>query len=95
MIMQRGFIEMLQMANNDGPKAFNDFTKIIIGKRRLSSATVSKRIDVLIGLNVMGEVVTKSKTGRRVIAYKTTEKGEGVIKMAKELQAALAVPKAK
>ncbi len=86
---------MLKMANDNEPKSFNDFTGILIGKRRLSSATVSKRLDELIEIRVMEEVITKSKTGRRIIAYKTTEKGKRVIGLAKELERLFTVvPKA-
>jgi DNA-binding HxlR family transcriptional regulator len=95
MIMIRGFLEILQMANGNEPKSFNDFTKISIKKRRLSSATVSKRLDELIAIKVIEEVVSKSKTGRRVIAYKTTAKGKRVIELAVELENAIATSKPK
>ncbi len=90
MITIKGVPEMLRLANSDGPKSFNDFTKITIRNRRLSSATVSKRLDDLIGIRLMEEVVTRSKVGRRIIAYKTTEKGKKVIELLKELEEALA-----
>ena len=83
------------MADSNEPKHFNDFTKILIKKRRLSSATVSKRLDELIAVKVMEEVISRSKTGRRIIAYKTTEKGRRVLVLAKELQEALTVAKSK
>jgi len=83
------------MADSNEPKSFNDFTKISIRKRKLSSATVSKRLDQLIEVNVVEEVVSRSKTGRRTIAYKTTEKGKRVIELARELQAAVTITKAK
>jgi len=83
------------MANGSEPKSFNNFTKIFIKGRRLSSATVSKRLDELIRVKVIGEVVQRSKTGRRVIAYRATEKGKRVIEVARELEEAIAVPKRK
>jgi DNA-binding HxlR family transcriptional regulator len=95
MVIIRGFLEILQMADSNEPKSFNDFTKISIRKRKLSSATVSKRLDQLIEVNVVEEVVSRSKTGRRTIAYKTTEKGKRVIELARELQAAVTITKAK
>jgi DNA-binding HxlR family transcriptional regulator len=95
MALIRGVLEMLQMATNREPRSFNDFTRISIKNKRLSSATVSKRLDELIAAKVMEETVTRSKTGRRIIAYKTTEKGRRVIEIAKELQEALTAPKAK
>jgi DNA-binding HxlR family transcriptional regulator len=95
MVMVRGFIEILQMAGSDGPKSFNDFTRISIKKKRLSPATISKRLDQLIALNTMEEVISRSKTGRRVIAYRATEKGRKVVELAKELEAALDVSNAK
>lgn len=95
MIMVRGVLEMLKMANEKVPRSFNDFTKISINKKRLSSATVSKRIDELIKIKVLEEVVTRSKTGRRIIGYKTTEKGGRIVELSKELEEALSEPKAK
>lgn len=96
MIMIKGALEMLQMANGHLAKSFNDFTKISIKNKRLSSATVSKRLDELIAVDTLGEVITRSKTGRRIICYKTTEKGKKVIVMANELDEALSSsPKSK
>jgi len=95
MTIIRGVLEILQAADGNEPKSFNDFTRISIKGKRLSSATVSKRIDELVGSQVLREVIVKSKTGRRVIAYKTTEKGKRVVELAKELQHALATAKTK
>jgi DNA-binding HxlR family transcriptional regulator len=95
MLMIRGMLEILQMANGNDPKSFNDFTKIQIGKGRLSSATISKRLDGLIAVKAIQEVVIRSKAGRRIIAYKTTEKGRRAIKLASELEEEFAIPKAK
>lgn len=93
MIMIRGFIEMLEMADTHGAKTFNDFTRISIGRRRLSSATISKRLKEMTDTGVLEEVITRSKLGRRVIAYRTTEKGKKVVSLAKELEQTLATPK--
>jgi DNA-binding HxlR family transcriptional regulator len=93
MAIIRGVLEMLELAGGKEPKSFNDFTRISIKGRKLSSATVSKRIDELVSSEVMEEVIMKSKTGRRVIAYRTTEKGKRVIEIAKELQQALTITK--
>jgi DNA-binding MarR family transcriptional regulator len=87
MTLVRGFLEILEMADSDEPKSFNDFTSILIKRRRLSSATVSKRLDDLLSVKVLEEVITRSKTGRRVIAYRTTEKGDKVIALATDLKA--------
>lgn len=89
MAIIRGVLEMLELADGREPKSFNDFTRISINYKRLSSATVSKRLDELVAVKVIEEIVVKSKSGRRVIAYKTTEKGRRVIKIAKELREAL------
>lgn len=89
MAIIRGVLEILQLASVDGPKAFNDFTRISIKGKKLSSATVSKRLDELTATKVLQEVIVRSKTGRKVIAYKTTDKGRRVIEIAKELQHAL------
>jgi len=83
------------MADSGGPKHFNDFTRISIKNKRLSSATVSKRLDELLEVKVIDEVISRSDTGRRIIAYRTTEKGKRVIKLAGELQGAISAPKAK
>ncbi len=93
MAMTRGILEMLQLALYK-PKSFTDFTKMRIGERHLSSVTVSKRLDELIITQNMTEVTARSKSGRRIIAYKTTDRGKQVIKLAKELDAAIACPKA-
>ncbi len=93
MTIIRGVLEILQMADSREPKSFNDFTRISIKNKRLSSATVSKRIDELVAVHVLQEVIVRSKTGRRVIAYRTTEKGKKVVELAKELQAALTISK--
>jgi len=85
MIVIRGIIAMLQIAS-DSPKSFSDFTMISIGDRRLSSATVSKRLDELIAVKAIDQVVHKSKAGRRIIAYKTTEKGKRILSLSKELE---------
>ena len=95
MIIKRGFLDILEMADHGKVMSFRDFTTISTGDGRLSSATVSKRLDELIAAKVMEETVTRSKTGRRTVAYRTTEKGKRVIRMAGELQAALAAPKAR
>jgi DNA-binding HxlR family transcriptional regulator len=85
----RGILEILQLAASDGPKSFNDFTRISIKGKKLSSATVSKRLDELVTVKVLQEVIIRSKTGRKVIAYKTTDKGRRVIEISKELKQAL------
>lgn len=85
MIISRGMLEILESAMYDGPKSFNDFTKIAIKEKRLSPATVSKRLDELTANGNIEEVIIRSKTGRRVIAYKTTEKGKKAVEHAKNL----------
>ena len=77
------------MADSNESKNFSDFTKISIRRRKLSSATVSKRLNELIAAKVIEEVISRSKVGRRIIAYKTTVKGKRVIIIAKELEEAL------
>jgi DNA-binding HxlR family transcriptional regulator len=86
---------MLQTAEGHEPKTFNDFTRISIKGKKLSSATVSKRIDELVASAVLKEVIVRSKSGRRVIAYRTTDKGKRVVVLAKELQDSLTVSKVK
>lgn len=95
MKMIKGVLEILQMAGGKEPKSFNDFTRISIMKKGLSSATVSKRLDVLVDFEVIEEVITRSRTGRRIIAYKTTEKGKEVVKLANEIEELLTAPKSK
>ena len=93
MVIKRGFLEILEMAKGKEPKSFNDFTRIEINKKGLSSATVAKRLDRLITMRVLEEVVERSKTGRRVIAYKLTDKGKRVAELAEELEEAFTDPK--
>jgi len=95
MVIKRGFVEILEMASGDTPKSFNDFTKIQVGRSKLSSATVAKRLDMLITVKAIEEVITRSKAGRRVIAYRTTEKGRRATKLAEELKELFAVSKTK
>lgn len=92
MAMVRGILEMLQMASGNELKSFNDFARISIKGKRLSSATVSKRLKELIYAKTLEEVITKSKNGRRVIAYRTTAKGKSAITLANELEAILILP---
>ena len=89
MIIKRGIPEILEMINNHESKSFNDFVKIIINTKKLSSVTVSKRLDELIGNKSIEEVITRSTTGRRIIAYKRTEKGKKLLEQIKQLDEAL------
>jgi len=77
------------MADSKEPKSFDDFATISISKK-LSSATVSKRLNELIAVKAIEEIVKRSKTGRRVIAYQATEKGRRIIQLVSGLQVALA-----
>ena len=95
MAIIRGVLEMLQLADGHQPKSFNDFTKISIKGKRLSSATVSKRLDELAAVDAIREIIDRSKTGRRIIAYRTTDKGKRIVELATELQDALLNPKSK
>lgn len=85
MIREKGMLEILQLSDGHAPKRFNDFTRILIRTKKLSSATVSKRLNELLLAGAIEEVIIKSGTGRRIIAYKATEKGRRAIKMAEEL----------
>ncbi len=91
MVIIKGYLEILQLANGNVPKSFNDFTTISINGKRLSSATVSKRLDQLISVGALKEVINRSHTGRRIIAYRTTESGKRVIALAAELKTMLTV----
>lgn len=95
MIIKKGFLDILEMADSNKLRSFNDFTKITTKNRKLSSATVSKRLDELIGASVIEEVVTRSRTGRRVIGYRTTEKGKRVVELAKDLTEAVAASRSR
>lgn len=91
MVIKRGFLEILQAADSGKPKSFNDFTKIKIGSSTLSSATVSQRLDKLVEVRAIEEMVVRSKTGRRILVYKVTDKGKRIIEMARELEEAFGV----
>jgi DNA-binding HxlR family transcriptional regulator len=93
MLLFKGMVEILQIAEADGSRSFNDFTRISIAGRRLSSATVSKRLNELVSSGSMIETVSKSRTGRRVIEYETTAKGRRVLKLAGSLEDSLSSPK--
>jgi DNA-binding HxlR family transcriptional regulator len=89
MFRLRGLLEILQAANGAEPKSFNDFTKILVNKKRLSSAKISKRLDKLVYIRAIEQVIVKSKTGRRIIAYRTTEKGKKVVRLSTEIEKVL------
>jgi len=88
MTLRRGVLEVISLANYS-PKSFKEFTGISIGKRKLSSATVSKILKELVTIRVLEEVVIRSKTGRRVIGYRTIERGKKILELAEELNRAL------
>jgi len=88
MTLRRGVLEVISLANST-PKSFRDFTDISINKRKLSSATVSKILKELVAIKVLEEVVIRSKTGRRIIGYRTTERGKQILELAEELNKAL------
>jgi DNA-binding HxlR family transcriptional regulator len=76
---------MLALADSK-PASFADFTKISIGNKKLSSATVSKRLKEMLVMKVVDEVVLQSKSGRRIIGYKTTERGKRILALIEELR---------
>ncbi|EQD39115.1 hypothetical protein, transcriptional regulator PadR-like family [mine drainage metagenome] len=86
MLLIKGIIEILQKADGEAAGSFNDFANILIDGRRLSSATVSKRLGELVVAGAVKEVITRSDKGRRIIAYRTTQKGKRAIKLAVELK---------
>jgi DNA-binding HxlR family transcriptional regulator len=85
MLGKKGAIEILQMIDNHSSKRFSDFILIVIKKKKLSSATVSKRISELLSAGTIEEIVVKSTTGRRIVAYRATLKGKKAIKIAEKL----------
>jgi len=85
MLGKKGAVEMLQLIDNHSSKSFSDFILIVVNKKRLSSATVSKRIDELLAAGTIQEIVVKSPGGKRIVAYKATVKGKRAIKMAEKL----------
>ncbi len=93
MTLARGSIEMISLAHSQQPKSFGDFTQIFIGRRKLSSATVSKRLRELVAIKALEEVVIKSKSGRRTVGYRTTERGEKILEIAKEFDRAIRAAK--
>jgi DNA-binding HxlR family transcriptional regulator len=85
MTLSRGVLEMIKLSDATHPKSFSDFTHITIKKKRLSSATVSKRLNELVAIKVLDEVPMRSETGRRIIGYRITERGKKILELAKEL----------
>jgi len=76
---------MMAMADS-GPSSFADFTAISIGRKKLSSATVSKRLKNMVAMKILEEVILKSKNGRRIIAYRTTQRGKKILALIEELR---------
>lgn len=93
MTLSRGVLEMIKLSNAADPKSFTDFTHITIKKRKLSSATVSKRLGELVGIKVLDEVPMRSVTGRRIVGYRITERGKKVLELSKELDTVINNPK--
>jgi DNA-binding HxlR family transcriptional regulator len=85
MVAPRGSLQMLALADVS-PMSFADFTKISIGEKKLSSATVSKRLKEMLILKVLSEEVLQSKNGRRIIGYRTTERGKRILALIEELR---------
>ncbi|HVC58125.1 MAG TPA: winged helix-turn-helix transcriptional regulator [Candidatus Acidoferrales bacterium] len=88
MTLSRGTLEIIQLASK-GPRSFKEFTEIEIGKRKLSSATVSKRLRELVMVKVLEEKVMRSEGGRKIVGYEVTERGTKILEMAKELDKAM------
>ncbi len=89
MLAIKGMAEILQAANSGSSGSFSDFAMISINNKRLSTATISKRLNELIFSGAITEMVAKSKTGRRIITYKTTEKGKKIMRLIDRLEGAL------
>lgn len=79
---------MMTLADS-GPASFADFTGISIGRKRLSSATVSKRLKNMLAMKILEEVILRSKSGRRIIAYRTTTRGKRILALIEELRASM------
>lgn len=94
MVAPRGAIQMMSMADSS-PASFSDFTGIAIGSKKLSSATVSKRLKDMLAMQVLEEVIQHSKSGRRVIAYKTTSRGKKILALIDELRESMRAAKMK
>ena len=46
---------------------------------------MAKRIDELLAAGTIQEIIVKSESGKRVVAYKATVKGKRAIKLAEKL----------
>ena len=79
---------MMAMADSR-PASFADFTGISIGRKRLSSATVSKRLKNMVAMKILEEVILLSKNGRRIIAYRTTQRGKKILALIEELRVSM------
>lgn len=86
MTLSRGVLEIIKLSNSAKPRSFSEFTNITIKRKRLSSATVSKRLNELVAIKVVEEVPMRSGTGRRIIGYRITERGKKIIDLADELE---------
>lgn len=79
---------MMAMADIE-PASFADFTGISIGSKKLSSATVSKRLKNMLAMQIFEEVILHSKNGRRIIAYRTTARGKKILALIEELRVSM------
>jgi DNA-binding HxlR family transcriptional regulator len=92
MMMTNGMLKVLRMSDSQGPKSFGDFLEISVDKRRISSATVSKRLNEFVDVGAIDEVIARSKSGRKIIGYRATEKGKRIIKLSLKLRDELSRP---
>jgi len=85
MTLPKGAIAMLR-ETKDETKSFDDYTEIEIEGKKLSSATVTKRLKELVALEGLEETVIRSETGRRKVGYEVTDRGRKVLKIADEFE---------
>lgn len=88
MVAPRGSLQMMALAD-ESPVSFADFARISIGRKKLSSATVSKRLKEMLTMKILQEVVLRSKSGRRIIGYRTTDRGKKILSLIEELRQTL------
>jgi len=84
MTLPKGAVEILKKTEEIGKCSFGDYTDIEIEGENLSSATVNKRLKELVALDALEESVKRSDTGRKTVGYEITQRGQKIVRIAKE-----------
>ncbi len=91
LIIGEGALEILKFLKEVQVGHFNDFRSIKNSRKnkQLSANTISTRLKELVAKNAVERIVSTSKSGRNVVAYKITKKGNLTLDLASKFEAEL------